>query len=246
MRFVKVLRIIRSLLLVLPFAFLAFHITLFIFIGLQIVPLRDHNPPTTSLMRLRVSETHMEDTAPAFTPLSAFPTDMIRTVLFAEDGYFFHHWGVSLKYIEHALKINKRLGYTAYGASTITQQLARTLFLSPDKSYGRKYLEMLIAVELEMLLEKDRILELYLNYIELGDHIYGFTDAARIYFNKPLQQLTPDEKLSLITIMPNPLRYTPSSYRESNLLMRRYAFIERYYQIEQNLPPRFDSTIIEN
>jgi monofunctional biosynthetic peptidoglycan transglycosylase len=241
----RIFQFIRALIITLPLAFFSFHAIFFCTIGIQIIKLRDSNPPATSLMRLRDEGASRVDQPPSFTPLSAVPADLVRTVLFAEDGYFFHHYGISLRYIRHALELNQRLGYTAYGASTITQQLARTLYLSPEKSYIRKYFEVLISLELEIMLEKDRILELYLNYIELGDHIYGFSDAAQYYFHKPLSKLNAEEKLMLITIMPNPRLYSPFSFMESELLTRRYSFIERYYRIEQSLPPRFDSTIIE-
>lgn len=241
----KIIKTVRSVLSLLPIAFLAFHLFFFIAFGIRIANLRDNNPSSTSLIKLRATESGKEAARPTYTGLTGIPGDLVRTILFAEDGYFYRHGAISLRYIENAIRINRELGYPAYGASTITQQLARTLFLSPEKSYARKYLELLIALELETMLSKDRILELYINYCEMGNGVFGFTDAAAFYFDKNLFDLSVEEKLRLVTIMPSPLSYSPHTFAENEILTRRYASIRRYYEAERRRPPRFESTIIE-
>jgi len=207
--------------------------------GIKINALLQENPQTTAIMRYRKSK----EIKPGFTALKNIPVDFTRCVIFIEDFDFFKHHGFHLESIQFAIELNQRLGYLAYGGSTITQQLARTLFLTPEKSYVRKYFELLIAIEMELILSKDRILELYLNYAEWGKDIYGITDAARFYFNKEVAKLNDNEKLEIITIMPNPLHYSPTTYIQSNILRARYKALFRFYSFVKNLPPRFKSEI---
>jgi monofunctional glycosyltransferase len=181
-----------------------------------------------------------------FIPLERIPAHIVRTLLYIEDFNFFRHPGFSIESIRFAIKTNKRLGFKAYGGSTITQQLARTLFLYQKKSYFRKYLELIAAIEMEILLPKERILELYINYIEWGRNIYGIGKASEAYFNKTPDKLTGDEVLGLITIMPSPLLYSPDTFYKSRILsLRHSALSELYAQIEKDRPrnTNFSSTI---
>ena len=186
-----------------------------------------------------------ENTPPSFTALDHIPADFVSSVIFIEDADFFKHLGFDLDSIRLAIQVNKKLGYPAYGGSTITQQLARTLFLTPKKNYIRKYFELIIALEAEVLLTKERILELYLNYAEWGNNIYGITDAAEYYYQTGLWELDEDQTLDLITIMANPIDFTPETYVESTMLVKRHNALKLFYDEMKLLPPRFKSSIEE-
>ena len=221
------------------------HLVFFIFMAARVSGLKKNNPETTSIMRFRNKPRDFSGRKPSFTELSKIPADITSCIIFIEDADFFNHIGFDFDSIKLAIKVNKKLGYKVYGGSTITQQLARTLFLTPRKNYLRKYLELLIAVEMEIFLAKERILELYLNFAEWGKSIYGITDAALHYYNKGLRELDDEEKLSLITIMANPIDYSPATFRVNNMLVRRYNSLIHFYTEMKALPPEFKSTIKE-
>ena len=124
----------------------------------------------------------------------------------AEDQNFPHHWGFDLESIVDALQ-KKGKRQRLRGASTITQQVARNLFLWPGRSYVRKGLEAYFAVFLELLWPKRRILEVYLNVVEFGDGTYGVSAAARTFFGKRPAELTKQEAALLAAVLPNPVRF---------------------------------------
>jgi len=128
-------------------------------------------------------------------------------VLASEDAGFFGHNGIDFKELENALNENIGGRLIWRGGSTITQQVAKNLFLSREKTLLRKFREMLIALELEATISKNRILEIYLNGIEWGPGIFGIGNAARYYFGKNVESLTPSEAVYLAMIIPNPCRY---------------------------------------
>lgn len=132
--------------------------------------------------------------------------DMRVAVVAAEDQSFPHHWGFDLESILDALQ-KKEKRHRLRGASTITQQVARNLFLWPGRSYVRKGLEAYFTVFLELLWPKRRILEVYLNVVELGDGTYGVSAAARTFFGKRPTELTKQEAALLATVLPNPIRF---------------------------------------
>jgi monofunctional biosynthetic peptidoglycan transglycosylase len=130
--------------------------------------------------------------------------------LIAEDAAFFQHPGYDIDEIRESVKRNWREKRFARGASTITQQLAKNLYLSTSRSPLRKIRELFIAQQLEQHLTKQRIFEIYLNVIEWGDGIYGIETASRRYFGKSASELLPEEAAILAAMIPNPRRYTPS------------------------------------
>jgi monofunctional biosynthetic peptidoglycan transglycosylase len=142
-----------------------------------------------------------------------------NAVLIAEDGAFFQHAGYDIDEIKESVKRNWREKRFARGASTITQQLAKNLYLSTSRSPFRKIREFFIAQKLEQHLSKQRIFEIYLNVIEWGDGVYGVEPAARRYFGKSASELLPEEAAILAAMIPNPRRYTPS--RNLKYLERR-------------------------
>jgi hypothetical protein len=144
---------------------------------------------------------------PDFTPLRRMPRHLVAAFVTAEDGRFLVHNGFDLEMIRRALAHDLEVGQFAKGASTITQQLAKNLFLSPERTLGRKLAETVLAWRLNELLDKDRALELYLNVIELGPGIRGVKQAAEVYFGKRLGDLSPLESAHLAALTPNPLGY---------------------------------------
>jgi hypothetical protein len=141
---------------------------------------------------------------PDFAPLAKMPAHLPAAFLTAEDGRFFNHAGFDLEMIRRALAHDLEMQTFAKGGSTITQQLAKNLFLSPSRTLARKLEETVLAWRLETLLSKNRTLELYLNVIELGPHIHGVKQAARAYFGKDLEELRPIESAHLAALTPNP------------------------------------------
>jgi monofunctional biosynthetic peptidoglycan transglycosylase len=148
--------------------------------------------------------------SPDFIALRDVPPLFARTLLLSEDTGFYGHRGVDLRELPAALLTNWSRGGAARGASTITQQLAKNLFLSRDKQVGRKLQELAITFLLESALGKDRILEIYLNIIEWGPDLRGLRPAARRYFGCEPQALTPAQMAFLVAIIPGPIKYQSS------------------------------------
>lgn len=148
--------------------------------------------------------------SPDFIALRDVPPLFVRTLLLAEDSSFYGHRGIDLRELPTALLTNYSRGGAARGASTITQQLAKNLFLSRDKQVGRKLQELAITFLLESALGKDRILEIYLNIIEWGPELRGLRPAARHYFGCEPQALTPAQMAFLVAIIPGPIKYQSS------------------------------------
>ncbi len=148
--------------------------------------------------------------SPDFVPLADVPPLFVRALLLSEDANFRGHPGIDLTEIPVAMAINWVRGTRARGASTITQQLAKNLFLSREKSYGRKLQEAALALLLDSTLGKDRILEIYLNVIEWGPGVFGLGAASRHYFGKEPAALSPKEMAFLVALIPGPIKYQRS------------------------------------
>ena len=142
-------------------------------------------------------------------PLARMSPHLQRAVLVAEDASFYRHQGFDWEGLKEAVTRNWEKGALRRGGSTITQQLAKNLYLSSEKSLLRKAHEALLARELERRLTKKRILELYLNVVEWGEGIYGAEAAARHHFGTSAGDLTPDEAALLAAMLPSPRRYDP-------------------------------------
>jgi hypothetical protein len=148
--------------------------------------------------------------SPDFIALRDVPPLFVRTLLLAEDTGFYGHRGIDLRELPAALLTNWSRGGAARGASTITQQLAKNLFLSRERQLGRKLQELAITFLLESALSKNRILEIYLNIIEWGPELRGLRPAARHYFGCEPGALTPAEMAFLVAIIPGPIKYQSS------------------------------------
>jgi len=173
------------------------------------------NPPTTAFIELRAREAHARGEQPRriqrWVSYGRISQNLKRAVLVAEDARFWTHEGVDFDELKHSMETNWERFQFARGGSTITQQLAKNLYLSPSKNPIRKLRELLIARSLEVELSKQRILELYLNEIEWGDGIYGAEAAARTYFRKSSADLTAQEAALLAAAIPNPRLLNPAS-----------------------------------
>lgn len=188
------------------------------------------NPRTTALMQTRMTEHGGVKPYWVWRPLSRISPHLQRAVIAAEDASFYEHEGFDWEAIRQAVIKDLRQGTLATGGSTITQQLAKNLYLSPEKTLMRKAREALIARELEHRLGKRRILELYLNVVEWGRGVYGAEAAARHHFRKSSQELTLEEAALLAAILPSPRHYDP-------IRMTRYLSV-RQQQIVRRVGKR--------
>jgi penicillin-binding protein 1A len=151
----------------------------------------------------------------SWVPLSEVPQNLVNAVLAIEDRKFFSHWGIDIKRILGAMFVNIGRGHYAQGASTLTQQLARNVYLSSRTSMIRKIREAMTAVQIEQYYTKREILELYVNQVYLGAGVYGVEAASQCYFSKHVSQLTMNECAVLAGLIQLPERYRPD--RQSNV-----------------------------
>lgn len=161
-----------------------------------------------TLLRHRVDgrPVPLSPASPSWRALDSLPAPVVRAFLVSEDGRFFQHHGFDVDRIGHALAADLDAGRFDRGASTITQQVAKNLWLGGERTIGRKLEEAVLAWRLEQVLDKRRILELYLNLIELGPGVYGIQDASEKYFGKLPEELSADEAAQLAALLPAPRR----------------------------------------
>jgi monofunctional biosynthetic peptidoglycan transglycosylase len=178
-------------------------------------------------------------------PLSKISPYLVKAVLIAEDDKFYRHEGFDWDALQKALEKNLKEGKIKYGGSTISQQLAKNLYLSPSKNPIRKIKEAILTVRLEKALSKRRILELYLSIAEWGPGVFGAEAASRYYFGKSALGLSPFEAVRLAAVLPNPLKYNPLSHepfveKRSRLLLpllkKRGILKEELKELKQDLP----------
>jgi monofunctional glycosyltransferase len=171
------------------------------------------NPRSTALIEARRTEAQEQGRTLTirwvWVPLARISSHLQRAVVLSEDSMFFRHQGFDWEGIKQAVTRNLERGELHRGGSTITQQLAKNLYLSSDKNILRKLHELVITKALEEQLTKRRILELYLNVVEWGRGVYGAEAAARHHFKKTAQNLTPEEAALLAAILPSPRRFDP-------------------------------------
>lgn len=190
----------------------------------------DHNPDSTAFMRARL-EILREDNARArlrhqWVAYSRISGHLKRAVVAAEDAKFLGHRGFDWDGIQKAYEKNLREGEIVAGGSTITQQLAKNLFFSGERAWWRKGQEAVVAVMLETVMSKRRILEIYLNVIEWGDGIFGAEAAARHHYGTSAASLDAEQAARLAAIVPSPRRYGPASntaylQRRTQIIMTR-------------------------
>ena len=179
----------------------------------DVAPLAKTNPHVTALIESRVAAARKEGRwlkpQQRWTPFSRISPYLKRAVIVGEDARFYSHEGFDWGGIKNAAISNLQRGKLHRGGSTITQQLAKNLYLSPKKNLLRKFREAMIARSLEHTLSKTRILEIYLNIVEWGHNVYGAEAAARHHFRKSSSALTREEAALLAAILPAPRKHDP-------------------------------------
>jgi monofunctional biosynthetic peptidoglycan transglycosylase len=210
-------------------------------------PLADTNPTTTAFIELRADEALSEGKTPRqiqrWINYRRISPHLKRAVLVAEDAAFWQHDGIDYDELQKSIELDWARGQLVRGASTITQQLAKNLFLSPSRNPARKLRELVITRRLEAELTKARILELYLNVIEWGDGIYGVEAASEHYFGQSASTLTPPSSALLAgaIINPrllNPAHPTPRLLRRQQMILKRMGAI--IPPVEVALPKQAD------
>ncbi len=169
------------------------------------------NPQETSFMSIRLEELREKNPSARlrhhWVDYEQISSHLKRAVVAAEDDRFMDHHGFDLQGIKKALEKNERKGQAVAGGSSITQQLAKNLFLSPSRSYLRKGQEALIALMIELLWDKRRILEVYLNVVEWGSGVFGAEAASRHYYKVSAAQIGQSAAARLAVMLPNPRKY---------------------------------------
>jgi len=196
---------------------------------------RDHNPQATAFMEASLERLQAKKPGAklrhAWVPYDRISPALKRAIVAAEDARFAEHEGFDWDAIEKALEKNRKKGKVVVGASTISQQLAKNLFLSADRTPWRKGQEALITVMIEQLMDKRRILEIYLNVIEWGDGVFGAEAAARHYYGTSAAAVSPEAAARLAAIVPNPRFYdrnrnTPWIAKKSQMILARMPAAE--------------------
>lgn len=187
----------------------------------------DHNPETTAFMESRLAKLREKNQQAALShqwlPYGRISVHLKRAIIAAEDAKFLDHEGFDWEAIQKAYEKNLKKGKVVAGGSTISQQLAKNLFLSGERTWWRKAQEAAITVMIETILSKRRILEIYLNVIEWGEGIFGAEAAARYHFGVTAAALGPEQAARLAAMVPSPRRYVPG--RETAYLQRRTEII---------------------
>lgn len=238
--------LVLKILLALPA--LAAAVAFYLYLTLpNISVLRTSNPTTTAFTERRAAEARARGDSDraiarhrltAWTSYDRISPHLKRAVILAEDSAFWQHDGLDYAQIKESIEVNLERREFARGASTVTQQLAKNLFLSPSKNPIRKLRELMIARRLEAQLSKRRILELYLNVIEWGDGIYGADAAARAYFQRPASALTADQSALLAAAIINPRVLNPAQ-PSARLARRKQLILGRMGEVEP--PPVVDA-----
>jgi monofunctional glycosyltransferase len=197
--------------------------TSYYFVYPDVSRLKKEDPKKTSFMEYREREWRKKGKKlriqQKWVRLSAISPYLVKAVIIAEDDKFWSHQGFDVDAMEKAMEKNIKKGAFKAGGSTISQQLAKNLYLTPEKSALRKIKEAIITWRIERTLSKRRILELYLNVAEWGEGIFGIEASSLSYYGKPALQLGPEEAARLAVVLPNPTRYHVSG--ESRYVERR-------------------------
>lgn len=187
----------------------------------------NHNPTSTAFMREQLDKLQQKNPKAKlqhqWVPYNRISNHLKRAIIASEDANFAEHEGVDWAALQKAYEKNAKKGKVVRGGSTITQQLAKNLFLSGERSYVRKAQEMIITFMLEAVMDKRRIFEIYLNVAEWGNGVFGCEAASRKYFGVPAASLGPAEAARLAVMLPNPRFF--GRHLDSNYLNKRSALI---------------------
>lgn len=207
-------------------------ILLFVFSLSLVILFRFINPPVTPLMVIRAIEQLFDENSKVkiekdWVNIEEVSEKMVRAIITSEDQNFMTHHGFDFKAIEKAMKYNERYrGRKTRGASTVSQQTAKNVFLWPGRSWLRKGLEVYFTFMIETFWSKKRIMEVYLNVVELGNGIYGVEAASHKYYRIPASRLSAEQSAMLTVCLPSPLRYNP--VKPSGYLKRRQQWVIRH------------------
>ncbi|MFB0824115.1 monofunctional biosynthetic peptidoglycan transglycosylase [Chromobacterium violaceum] len=224
-------RILFKILAALVAAFLLYNLWV---LG-HIIYWRDHNPGASSFMNEQLARLQQDDPEAElrhkWVPYDKISPNLKRALIASEDARFVDHEGFDWDGIEAAFEKNLKKGKIVAGGSTISQQLAKNLFLSSGKTPWRKLEEALITVMLETVLDKRRIYEIYLNVIEWGNGVFGAEAASRYYFCTGASRLSSSQAAKLAAMVPNPRYYdehrnAPGLARKTRIIQRRMAYVE--------------------
>jgi monofunctional biosynthetic peptidoglycan transglycosylase len=196
----------------------------------ELCSLKKENPKTTAFQELRKKQWAKKKlkrkVTQSWVPLSRISRSLKNAVICAEDPNFYRHHGLDFYQIQKAMEENWEEKEIVRGASTITQQLMKNLYLSPSQNPMRKWQEAILTIRVERCVSKNRLLEIYLNVIEWGESIYGVEAASRRYFGKPAASLNPAESALLAAMIPNPIARNP--YRPNKVLYRKKNIILKW------------------
>lgn len=228
------------------------------FVYPDVTKLKNHNPRKTSFMAYRESQWARQGEHKHITqrwvPLKRISPYLIKAVIIAEDDKFWRHEGFDFVAMQKALEKDIAQKRFKAGGSTISQQLAKNLYLSPSKNPIRKIKEAILTWRLERALSKKRIMELYLNVAEWGDGIFGIEAAARHYYGKSAASLSPHEAARLAAVLPNPIRFKPrgdSKYVRNRsayiyrIMVRRGIVIEEFEEVMKAPEERIEETDVD-
>lgn len=204
-----------------------------------VASLKDTQPEMSKYMEALLDSNANIEIKHTYVPLDSININLQKAVIASEDAGFYFHPGFDVRAISEALEANRIQGKTKFGGSTITQQLAKNLFLSGERSWERKFKELAYALLMEHELGKDRILELYLNYAQWGKDIFGCQEACLAYYKKSCSKLSVDQAINLAAMLASPGKHHPNM-RESRFMQQRRAVIY------QNMFPKKDSLLVDS
>jgi len=183
--------------------------------------MKTENPPMSRYMEA------LQDSSPKlkirqhYVPLDSISPWLQKAVIASEDAGFYYHPGFDVKAIADALDANRQRGKTVFGGSTITQQIAKNMFLSSERSWERKFKELAYALLMEKYLGKERILELYLNYAQWGKNIFGCEEASQEYYHKSCAKLSMEQSINMAAVLASPGKHRPDMGNSMFMAKRR-------------------------
>ncbi|OHX67522.1 transglycosylase domain-containing protein [Flammeovirga pacifica] len=199
----------------LVYLILGLHFVFAVYIGLGTLYIKWANPTLSPYMIARANFDVSKIITPQFRPLSSIPTDLTTAIMGVEDPDFYFHNG----YSSHKTPLMN---------ANISQKVVRNMFLIPHNNNLGAYLECIGAVEMECLLGKERIFEVFMNYVEWGDNVYGIGEAADYYYKKDLQYLSRTQKLKLASVLANPIEVEPATYRKDKISEARFNLLNSF------------------
>lgn len=205
----------------------------------NVISLKYAQPEMSNYMKALLDSNPNFEIKHEFVPLDSISKHLQKAVIASEDAGFYFHPGFDVRAIAEALDANQLRGKTKFGGSTLTQQLAKNLFLSGERSWDRKFKELAYAILMERELGKDRILELYLNYAQWGKDMFGCEVACKEYYKKSCSKLTVNQAINLAAVLASPGKHNPHM-RQSQFMAQRRSVIY------QNMFPKRDSLLVDS